>query len=107
MYILLQILLVLLKQNSICNFHNSFPPNESDASFRAGDSFSFLYISYHPAHTIPEVISMASYVSPAVRDKFETLSVELKNTILERNVQLNTIYDLIHVLEQIVAESEG
>lgn len=50
---------------------------------------------------------MASYVSPAVRDKFETLSVELKNTILERNVQLNSIYDLIHVLEQIVAESEG
>ena len=50
---------------------------------------------------------MASYVSPAVRDKFETLSVELKNTILERNIQLNTIFDLIHVLEQIVAESEG
>ena len=49
---------------------------------------------------------MASYVSPAVRDKFETLSVELKNTILERNVQLNTIYDLINVLEQIVAESD-
>lgn len=50
---------------------------------------------------------MASYVSPAIRDKFETLSVDLKNIILERNVQLNTIYDLIHVLEQIVAESEG
>ena len=50
---------------------------------------------------------MASYVSPAVREKFETLSVELKNTILERNVQLNSIYDLINVLEQIVAESEG
>lgn len=50
---------------------------------------------------------MASYVSPAIRDKFETLSVELKNTILERNVQLNSIYDLIHVLEQIVAESDG
>lgn len=49
---------------------------------------------------------MASYVSPAVREKFETLSVELKNIILERNVQLNTIYDLINVLEQIVAESE-
>lgn len=49
---------------------------------------------------------MASYVSPAVRDKFETLSVDLKNIILERNVQLNTIYDLIAVLEQIVAEAE-
>lgn len=49
---------------------------------------------------------MASYVSPAVRDKFETLSVNLKNIILERNVQLNTLQDLIAVLEQIVAEAE-
>lgn len=48
---------------------------------------------------------MASYVSPAIRDKFETLSVDLKNMILARNVQLNTMYDLINVLEQIVAES--
>lgn len=49
---------------------------------------------------------MASYVSPAIRDKFETLSIDLKNNILERNVQLNTMYDLIAVLEQIVAEEE-
>lgn len=47
---------------------------------------------------------MASYVSPAIRDKFETLSIDLKNTILERNVQLNNIHDLINVLEQIVKE---
>lgn len=47
---------------------------------------------------------MASYVSPAIRDKFETLSIDLKNTILERNVQLNNIHDLINVLEQIVEE---
>jgi len=49
------------------------------------------------AHTTPEVIIMASYVSPAIRDKFETLSIDLKNTILERNVQLNNIHDLINV----------
>lgn len=49
---------------------------------------------------------MASYMSPEVRDKFETLSIDLKNIILERNVRLNTIYDLIAVLEDIVAESE-
>lgn len=48
---------------------------------------------------------MASYVSPDIRDKFETLSVDLKNTILERNVQLHNVYDLIAVLEQIVAEA--
>ena len=47
---------------------------------------------------------MASYVAPALRDKFETLSLDLKNCILERNVHLNTLQDLINVLEQIVAE---
>lgn len=50
---------------------------------------------------------MASYISPAVRDKFESLSVDLKNCILERNVQLESIHDLIRVLEEIVAESEA
>jgi hypothetical protein len=47
-----------------------------------------------------------SYVAPAVKDKFETLSTELKNTILERDVQLNTIHDLINVLDDIVKEGE-
>ena len=46
---------------------------------------------------------MASYVSPAVRDKFESLSIDLKNCILERNVRLETVFDLIRVLEEIVA----
>ena len=47
-----------------------------------------------------------SYVAPAIRDKFESLSINLKNAILERDVQLNNIHDLIHVLEDIVAEAE-
>ena len=50
---------------------------------------------------------MASYVSPEIRDRFDTLSVDLKNLILERNVCLNNMYDLIHVLEDIVAEGEA
>lgn len=50
---------------------------------------------------------MASYVSPALRNKFETLSIDLKNVILKRNVQLYTIHDLIAVLEEIVNEAEG
>lgn len=49
---------------------------------------------------------MSSYVSPAIKEKFETLSVDLKNCILERNVQLNNMHDLIHVLEEIVEEGE-
>lgn len=49
---------------------------------------------------------MASYVSPKIQDKFESLSIDLKNAILERDVHLNSIHDLIRVLEQIVAEAE-
>ncbi|MCI8948527.1 MAG: hypothetical protein HFG49_00615 [Lachnospiraceae bacterium] len=45
-----------------------------------------------------------SYISPAVQPKFEELSDSLQSQILERNVSLNTIYDLIRVLEEIVAE---
>jgi hypothetical protein len=51
--------------------------------------------------------SMSSYVAPEIQDKFETLSIDLKNLILSRNVRLNTMYDLIHVLEDIVAEGEA
>ena len=47
---------------------------------------------------------MASYVSPKILEKFETLSVDLKNDILERNVHLETLQDLIQVLETIVKE---
>ncbi|WP_181995520.1 hypothetical protein [Clostridium sp. AM58-1XD] len=50
---------------------------------------------------------MASYVSPELRDKFESLSIDLKNSILERNVRLENVHDLIRVLEEIVHESEG
>ncbi len=48
---------------------------------------------------------MASYVSPELREKFETLSIDLKNNILRRNVRLNSIYDLINVLEVISKEA--
>lgn len=47
-----------------------------------------------------------SYVAPAIKGKFETLSNELKNAILERNVQINNIHDLINVLDDIVKEAE-
>ncbi len=50
---------------------------------------------------------MASYVSPAIAEKFDTLSADLQNLILERNVQLNDIHDLIRVLEEIVEEGEA
>lgn len=48
---------------------------------------------------------MMSYVNPMLKEKFESLSVDLKNKILSKNVQLNTTQDLIAVLEDI-AEGE-
>lgn len=48
-----------------------------------------------------------SYVGPAVREKFESLSIDLKNAILERDVRLENIYDLIRVLEEIVKEADN
>lgn len=48
-----------------------------------------------------------SYVSPNVQEKFDTLSADLKNVILERGEDINTIHDLIRVLEDIVKENEG
>lgn len=45
-----------------------------------------------------------SYVAPAIQDKFESLSIELKNEILRRNVKLYTLNDLIRCLEDIVQD---
>lgn len=47
-----------------------------------------------------------SYVAPVIREKFESLSTNLKNVILERNVDLHNMHDLIDVLDKIVKESE-
>jgi len=44
-----------------------------------------------------------SYVDPNVRSQFESLSIDLKNEILKRDVKINTINDLINCLEDIVA----
>ena len=47
-----------------------------------------------------------SYVSPALQSRFESLSIDLKNEILSRNVTLNSLQDLIEVLQQIVRSEE-
>lgn len=46
-----------------------------------------------------------SYINPALRPQFESLSIELKNEILSRNVTINSLPDLISVLQQIVDQS--
>lgn len=47
-----------------------------------------------------------SYVAPKLQQQFETLSIDLKNAILERDVQIYELTDLIQVLEEITKESE-
>ena len=47
-----------------------------------------------------------SYINPALQSKFETLSIELKNAILNKDVQINTMQDLINVLGEIVTEGD-
>lgn len=49
---------------------------------------------------------MASYIAPDIQDKFETFSIDLKNEILKRDVKVENIHDLIHVLEVICDEEE-
>ena len=45
-----------------------------------------------------------SHIAPRLQPQFESLSIDLKNEILSRDVQINTLHDLIAVLEQIVNE---
>lgn len=47
------------------------------------------------------------YVSPKIQEKLESLEPELREEILSRNVRLETLGDLIAVLEKIVAEGES
>ena len=48
-----------------------------------------------------------SYVSPAMRNQFESLSIDLKNEILSRDVTIHTLQDLIDILQVIVDETEA
>lgn len=47
-----------------------------------------------------------SYVAPAIKEKFESLSPNLQQAVLEKNQNLHSIHDLIRALDQIVKEDE-
>jgi hypothetical protein len=66
-----------------------------------------LHVFRFPGHTGNEVINMSSHVSPALQSQFNSLSIDLKNEILSRNVNLENLNDLIAVLDRIVSESES
>ena len=46
-------------------------------------------------------------ISPKVRSQFDSLSPALQNAILTKNVSINTLYDLIGVLDEIIREAEA
>lgn len=46
-----------------------------------------------------------SYVSPGIKDQFESMPVDLKNEILSRDVRLESMSDLMGILEKIVKEN--
>ena len=47
------------------------------------------------------------YISPNVREKFNSLSPELPDVILSRGEDIQSIHDLIRILDKIVKEGEG
>ena len=59
-----------------------------------------------PYRLLPGDLYM-SYVNPKLNAQFESLSIDLKNEILSRDVHLDNLQDLIAVLEQIVQEDEA
>jgi len=75
-------------------------------SFQCENLFNLSIFLLKSGYTVPEVINMSTYIAPQIKEKFDTLSPGLKNIILERNVQINSIHDLINTLERIVAEAE-
>ena len=58
------------------------------------------------AHTCYEVIYV-SYINPKIQHQFESLSIDLKNEILSRDVRIENLRDLIAILERIVSESKN
>ena len=46
---------------------------------------------------------MSSYIDPKLQDRFESLSIDLKNAILAKNVRISSLQDLIHCLESIIS----
>jgi hypothetical protein len=42
-----------------------------------------------------------SYIDPKVRKQFDTLSPELQKAIMDKNIPINSLQDLIRVLDNI------
>jgi hypothetical protein len=51
------------------------------------------------------VIFIMTEVDSKMKDRFDSLSEDLKAEIMKQNVQIHNLQDLIHCLEKIVQES--
>lgn len=47
-----------------------------------------------------------SAISPAIRDKFDSMPLDLQQAVLNTGMQLDTVADLMACLERIIAEEE-
>ncbi|MBW7573629.1 hypothetical protein [Caproiciproducens faecalis] len=45
-----------------------------------------------------------SYIGPAVKNKFDSLSRDLQEAIMKQDVKINSIQDLIQCLDSIVTK---
>lgn len=48
-----------------------------------------------------------SYVSEKIRYEFESVPIELKSHILEKNVELHDLGDLISALKHVISEGDA
>lgn len=56
-------------------------------------------------YTLGEVIFMST-VSPAIRDKFDSMPPELQQAVLQLDAKIENITDLMSCLERIIAQGE-
>jgi hypothetical protein len=47
-----------------------------------------------------------SHIDPSMKKHFDSLSPELQKAVMDKGIPINTLQDLIRVLEQIVDEGE-
>lgn len=50
------------------------------------------------------VIGIMTEIDPKMQDRFNSLSADLRQEIMKKNVQIHSLQDLIRCLEEIVKE---
>ncbi|MVB11312.1 hypothetical protein CAFE_20220 [Caprobacter fermentans] len=69
-----------------------------------GDRSDLWFFSEEREMLIDGVIVFMTEIDPKMKDRFNSLSEDLKSEIMKQNVQIRSLQDLIHCLEKIVKE---